>query len=135
MIENLLRDLRYAVRVLLKSPAFSFIVIATLALGIGATTAIYSVIDATLLHPMPYPNPTGLIHVEDDLLGTGAKDVGISIPEFRDLQSSGIFQSVAIASHGASTNLTGPWSDFVLAVVMPARARCVFIAIDSVETL
>ena len=69
MTEHLLFDLRYAARVLLRSPGFSFIVIATLALGIGATTAIYSVIDATLLHPLPYPNPTELIHVEDDLPG------------------------------------------------------------------
>jgi len=107
MIEHLLFDLRYAMRVLLRSPGFSFIVIATLALGIGATTAIYSVVDATLLHPLPYPHPTELMHVEDDLPGTGAKDVGVSIPELRDLQSSGIFQSVALASHGASTNLTG----------------------------
>jgi putative ABC transport system permease protein len=107
MTENLLFDLRYAIRVLLRSPGFSFIAIATMALGIGATTAIYSVIDATLLHPLPYPNPTELIHVEDDLPGTDAKDVGISVPEWRDLQSSGIFQSVALASHGANTNLTG----------------------------
>ncbi len=107
MTEHLLFDLRYAIRVLLRSPGFSFIAIATMALGIGATTAIYSVIDATLLHPLPYPNPTELMHVEDDLPGTGAKDVGMSIPEFRDLQSSGIFQSMSLASHGASTNLTG----------------------------
>ena len=107
MIEHLLFDLRYAMRVLLRSPGFSFIVIATLALGIGATTAIYSVIDATLLHPLPYPNPTELVHIEDDLPGTGAKDVSVSIPELRDLQSSGIFRSVALASPGANTNLTG----------------------------
>src|SRR5262249_8387112 len=69
LIENLLFDLRYAVRMLLRSPGFSFIAIATLALGVGATTAIYSVIDATLLHPLPYPNPGELIHVEDDLPG------------------------------------------------------------------
>ena len=106
-VETFLQDLRYAVRMLLRSPGFSFIVIATLALGVGATTAIYSVIDATLLHPLPYPNPGELIHVEDDLPGIGAQDVGTSIPEWRDLESSGIFQSVAVAGHGADVNLTG----------------------------
>src|SRR5215472_18218797 len=79
--ENLLFDLRYAVRMLVRSPGFSFIVIATVALGVGATTAIYSVIDATLLHPLPFPNPDELVRVQDDLPGTGAQDVGISIPE------------------------------------------------------
>ena len=104
--ENLLFDLRYAVRMLLRSPGFSFIAIATMALGIGATTAIYSVIDATLLHPLPYPNPAELVRVEDDLPGVGAQDVGISVPEWRDLQSSGIFQFVSIHTF-ASVNLTG----------------------------
>jgi predicted permease len=107
LIENLVFDLKYAVRMLRRSPGFAFVAIATMALGIGATTAIYSVIDATLLHPLPYPNPSELIHVQDDLPGTGATDVGTSIPEWRDLESSGIFQSVAIAGHGANVNLTG----------------------------
>jgi predicted permease len=106
-IENLLFDLKYAVRMLLRSPGFSFIAIATMALGIGATTAIYSVIDATLLHPLPYPNPGELVHIVDDLPGVGAQDVGISVPEWRDLESSGIFQSVSVSGIGADVNLTG----------------------------
>jgi len=106
-IENLAFDLRYAVRMLLRSPGFSVIAIATIALGIGATTAIYSVIDATLLHPLPYPNPSELVRVEDDLPGVGAQGVGISVPEWRDLQSSGIFQSASITGRGANVNLTG----------------------------
>ena len=106
-IENLLFDLRYAVRMLLRSPGFSFIAIATIALGVGATTAIYSVIDATLLHPLPYPNPAELVRVVDDLPGVGAHRVGISVPEWRDLESSGIFQSVSITGTGANVNLTG----------------------------
>jgi putative ABC transport system permease protein len=106
LIENLLFDLRYAVRMLLRSPGFSFIAIATMALGIGATTAIYSVIDATLLHPLPYPSPAELVRVEDDLPGAGAQGVGVSIPELKDLQSSGIFQNVSVYGFG-SVNLTG----------------------------
>src|SRR5580692_10982995 len=107
LIENLLFDLRYAARMLLRSPGFSFIAIATLALGVGATTAIYSVIAATLLHPLPYPDPAELVRVQDDLPGVGAQGVGISVPEWRDLESSGIFQSVAITGIGANVNLTG----------------------------
>jgi predicted permease len=107
LIENLLFDLRYAVRMLLRSPGFSFIAIATMALGVGATTAIYSVIDATLLHPLPYPNPAELVRIQDDLPGVGAQGVGISVPEWRDLEGSGIFQSAAITGTGANVNLTG----------------------------
>ncbi|HEY1987331.1 MAG TPA: ABC transporter permease [Terracidiphilus sp.] len=107
LIENLLFDLRYALRMLLRSPGFSFIAIATMALGIGATTAIYSVINATLLHPLPYPNPSELVRIVDDLPGVGAQGVGISVPEWRDLESSGIFQSAAITGTGANVNLTG----------------------------
>ncbi len=106
-VENLLFDLRYAVRMLVRSPGFSFIAIATMALGIGATTAIYSVIAATLLHPLPYPNPDELVRVVDDLPGVGAHGVGISVPEWRDLENSGIFQSAALAGAGANVNLTG----------------------------
>ncbi len=107
LIENLLFDLKYAVRMLGRSPGFAFIAIATMALGVGATTAIYSVIDATLLHPLPYPNPAQLVRVQDDLPGVGAHGVGISVPEWRDLESSGIFQSAAITGRGANVNLTG----------------------------
>jgi predicted permease len=106
-LENLLFDLRYAVRMLLRSPGFALIAIATVALGIGATTAIYSVIDATLLHPLPYPHPAELVRVQDDLRGVGAQGVGISVPEWRDLESSGIFESVGITGTGANVNLTG----------------------------
>ncbi len=107
LAENLLLDIRYAFRMLRRSPGFSLIAIATMALGIGATTAIYSVIDATLLHPLPYPNPAELVRVVDDLPGVGAQGVGISVPEWRDLETSGIFQSVALTGRGANVNLTG----------------------------
>ena len=106
LTENFLFDLRYAFRMLRRSPGFSLIVIATIALGVGATTAIYSVIDATLLHPLPYPHPSELVRIEANLPGVGAHDVGFSIPEFRDLQNSGIFQYVSFFFFG-SENVTG----------------------------
>jgi predicted permease len=106
LIENLLFDLKYAARMLRRSPGFTFVAIATIALGVGATTAIYSVIDATLLHPLPYPNPSELVRIEDDLPGVSAQDVSVSIPEWKDLENSGIFQYVAL-DYFNSGNLTG----------------------------
>jgi len=106
LAEDLLVDLRFAFRMLHRSPGFSLIAIATMALGVGATSAIYSVIDATLLHPLPYPHPSELVRIEASLPGVGAHDVGISIPELRDLQNSGIFQNVSLCFFG-SENLTG----------------------------
>ena len=106
LAQNFLFDLRYAFRMLHRSPGFSLIAIATMALGVGATTAIYSVIDATLLHPLPYPHPGEIVHLEANLPGVGAHDIGISIPELKDLQSSGIFQYVSLSFFGTDT-LTG----------------------------
>jgi predicted permease len=105
-VENLMIDLQYAFRMLRKSPGFAFVAIATMALGVGATTAIYSVIDATLLHPLPYPHPGELVRIEANLPGVGSRDIGISIPELRDLQNSGIFQYVSLSFYGTN-NLTG----------------------------
>jgi putative ABC transport system permease protein len=106
LAEHLLFDLRYALRMLYRSPWFALIAIATMALGVGATTAIYSVIEATLLHPLPYPNPSEVVRIEANLPGVSARDVGISIPELRDLQNSGIFQYVSLSFFGTN-NLTG----------------------------
>ena len=106
LVENLLPDILYAFRRLRRSPGFSLIVIATMALGVGATTAIYSVVAATLLHPLPYPHPSQLVQIEANLPGVGAHDAGISIPELRDLQNSGLFQYVSFCFFGTN-NLTG----------------------------
>ncbi len=105
-LDRLIQDLRYALRMFAKSPGFSAIAILTMALGIGATTAIFSLVDATLLHPLPYPHSEELVRIEDDLPGAGATDAGISIPEWKDLQRSGIFQCVVLKVFG-SANLTG----------------------------
>ncbi|MGC2400836.1 MAG: ABC transporter permease [Acidobacteriaceae bacterium] len=105
-LENLLQDVRYGTRLLRKSPGFAAVAVLTMALGIGATTAIFSLVDATLLHPLSYPSPEQLVRIEDDLPGIRAQDAGISIPEWKDLERSGIFQSVVLHGFG-SVNLTG----------------------------
>jgi putative ABC transport system permease protein len=106
-LEQLWQDIHYALRMLRKSPGFTAIAVLTMALGIGATTAIFSVVDATLLHPLPYPDPEQLVSIQDDLPGVGARDVGISVPEWHDLERSGIFEYVSPLGGGGSVNLTG----------------------------
>src|SRR5438067_195363 len=113
-IDVLFQDLRFSFRMLRKSAGFSAVVILTMALGIGATTAIFSVVDATLLHPLPYPEPEQLVYIQDDLTELGARDVGLSQPELNDLRHSGIFQEVSPAWFDEN-NLTGS--------SQPARVR------------
>jgi putative ABC transport system permease protein len=104
--DQLTQDARFAVRTLRKAPAFAAAAILTMAVGIGATTAIFSVVDATLLRPLPYPDPDQLVSVVDDLAGVGSRDVGLSQPEWLDLERSGIFEHISPAWYDEN-NLTG----------------------------
>src|SRR5262249_49726822 len=76
-------DIRYAVRLLVKQPAFAVVTIFVLALGIGATTAIFSVVDAVLLRPLPYADSGRLVSVANFFKRTGLRGP-ISAPDFDD---------------------------------------------------
>jgi predicted permease len=81
---------------LLKSRGFTIVAVLTLALGIGANVATFSVVYAVLLRPLPFPQPEQLVRVFDDLRGPAEQDVGISAPELWDLQDrSGVFQELS----------------------------------------
>jgi predicted permease len=105
-LDRFWQDVRYGVRVLRKSPEFTAVAVLTIAIGVGATTAIFSVVDATLLHPLPYPESEQLVNIVDDLSGVGAHDVGMAQPEWLDFQRSGIFENVSPAWFD-DNNLTG----------------------------
>ncbi|HEX4631444.1 MAG TPA: ABC transporter permease, partial [Chthoniobacterales bacterium] len=115
----LIQDVRYAARTLRRSPGFTAIVVLTIALGIGATTAIFSVVDATLLEPLPYPQSEQLVSLRNDLPAVGAQDVGLSQPELQDFQHSGIFEYVS-PTWFDENNLTGS--------AQPVRVRLLIVA-------
>ncbi len=93
---SFVQDLRYALRMLLKSPGFTNVAVLTLALGIGANVATFSVVYAVLLRPLPFAHPEQLVRVFDDLRGPNEQDVGMSAPELWDLQDrSGVFEEIS----------------------------------------
>ncbi len=81
-MDTVLQDIRYAVRSLGKTPGFAAITILTLALGIGANTAIFSVVNAVVLRPLPYPQPERLVFVTTQFPSLGFDQFWMSVPEF-----------------------------------------------------
>ena len=115
LIDNLLRDVTYSSRVLLKNYAFTFVVILTLALGIGANTAIFSFANGILLRPLPYPQSDRLVVLDENALKRGVNSISVSYPNFldwreqnRSFQDVAAYQSRRFALTGAGEPVVVP---------------------------
>ena len=106
-MNTLLQDIRFGLRMLLKSPSVSIVATIALALGIGANTAIFSVVNAVLLRPLPFPDPDALVAVFESDTQRGQVRGSHSYPNFMDMRSQNtVFEHVA-SYHGADYILTG----------------------------
>src|SRR5688572_28384284 len=130
-----LRDVQFAFRTLIRAPGFTTLVVLTLALGIGASTAIFSVVNAVVLRPLDYPDPQQLVRITSGLRGFGAADTGVAAPELFDYQSrTDLFTAVSglvpvsanVTSGGTPERLEVmlvSWSYFSVLGVAPALGR------------
>ena len=122
-MESVLQDVRYAFRILRRSPGFTVVAILALALGIGATTAIFSVVNAVVLKPLPYSHPEKLVQLWMRFTGIGIPNDQnwVSAPEFMDLQQNSSFSQIAaIDDANFNVNFGGVPERIESAVVSPS---------------
>jgi len=104
---TLFQDVRYGLRLLWKSPGFTIVAVLSLALGVGANTAIFSIVNAVLLRSLLFSHPDRLVKIVANNRGVGAQDVGLSVPELDDLRTrAGVFDQVT-AVWPTDANMTG----------------------------
>jgi predicted permease len=127
ILETLWQDVRYGLRMLRKNPGFTAVAIATLALGIGANSAIFTVVDSVLLRPLPYEDSGRLMSVFNSAPAKGLPDCGASPPDFRTLRRQNQTLAGLSAFYRANYNLTG--------ADKPERLKAMVVSADYFTTL
>jgi len=106
-METLIQDIRYGIRLLVKNPGFTAVAVLTLAIGIGASTAVFSVVDTVLLRPLPYREPDRLVVVSETLPGMSGDEIGVSAGEYQDYRDRNQSFSQVAAYESSGFNLSG----------------------------
>jgi predicted permease len=106
-VENLRRDVLYALRQIQRAPGFAAVVISTLALGIGANTAVFSIVDAVMLRPLPYAHPERLVEVRTRDAAQGPSSGAVSYPDFFDWRAQNHSFEQLVSYNDESLTLTG----------------------------
>jgi predicted permease len=106
-MNTFLQNVHYSMRLLRKSPGFSSVAVLTLALGIGASTALFSVVDTVLLRPLPYVHPEQLVAVTESLPEMGSGEIGVAAGEYQDYRAQNRSFSQVGAYQSEGFNLTG----------------------------
>ena len=115
-MNSIIKDLRFALRTLVKKPGFAIIAVMTLALGIGGSTSIFTVVNAALLRGLPYRSPEQLYHVWEQVPRQEFPKREMSYPDFQDYQQNNVFEGLAaytgggvlLSSNGETESIPGP---------------------------
>jgi predicted permease len=135
LLEDLGQDVAYGLRSLRRSPGFSFVVVLTLALGIGANSAIFSVVNTVLLKPLPFAHAESLAVLRQSATGAGVDDIGLSALEVQDFRTAAHHLDGVVEYHSMNFTLLGgaeprrvragvvSWDFFSLFGVAPVLGR------------
>lgn len=127
-MKTLWQDARYGLRMLMKNPGFTLTAIMTLALGIGATSVIFSFVNGVLLRPLPYRDSDRLVLLDENAPKRGIASMGVSYPDFLDWRERNrVFTGVAIYDGGWDYTLTGSGE--------PEELSCTWVAYNAFEVL
>ncbi len=130
-MDTLWQDIRYAIRTLAKNPGFTAVAVLTLALGIGANTAIFSVVNAVLLRPLPFRDPDRLVLIYETL--PSAPQIGPSYQNYQDFHDQTRSIENVSAAHNATLTLTGAGEPERLAGQMTSASMFSLLGVNAIE--